>query len=120
MRSNESTPSFCLYTLKQGLKSAAFPALLILIAVLGAVHILVRTSTYGLALINDAFNYISAAESLAARKDLLSPGGQMVLFAPFLSLALAFLSLFGVEPIDGAGSCTQLPSACSSCCRVSG
>ena len=85
----------------QRLKRAAFPALIALVAVLGAAHILVRTSTYG-ASIDWAFNYISAAESLAAGDGLLSPGGgPMVLFAPFFSIAMAFLSLFGIEPVDG-------------------
>ena len=79
------------------------PALIVLVAALGAAHILLRTSTYGAALDSgDAFNYLSAAESLAAGEGLLSPGGgQMVLFAPFFSMALAFLSLFGIEPVDG-------------------
>ena len=77
-------------------------ALIALIAFLGAAHILVRTSTYGAALGNDAFNYLSAAESLAAGEGLLSPGGgQVVLFAPFFPMAMAFLSLFGIEPVDG-------------------
>ena len=77
------------------------PALIVLIALLGAAHILVRTSTYGASL-DYAFNYLSAAESLAAGEGLLSPGGgQMVIFAPFFSMAMAFLSLFGLEPVDG-------------------
>ena len=76
--------------------------LIVLVAALGAAHILVRTSTYGAALGNDAFNYLSAAESLAAGEGLLSPGGgQMVIFAPFFSMAMAFLSLFGLDPVDG-------------------
>ena len=84
------------------MRSAAFPALIALLAALGAAHILVRTSTYGAALGNDAFNYLSAAESLAAGEGLLSPGGgQMTLYAPFFSMAMAFLSLFGIEPVDG-------------------
>ncbi len=86
----------------QRLKRSAFPALCILVAVLGTAHILVRTAGYGAALGNDAFNYLSAAESLAAGEGLLSPGGgQMVLFAPFFSVAMAFLALFGIEPVDG-------------------
>ena len=84
------------------MRSTAFPALIALVAALGAAHILVRTSTYGAALNDDALNYLSAAESLAAGEGLLSPsGGQMVLFAPFFSMAMAFLSLFGIEPVDG-------------------
>ena len=76
-------------------------AIIVLVAALGAAHILVRTSTYGASL-DYAFNYLSAAESLAAGEGLLSPGGgQMVIFAPFFAMAMAFLSLFGLEPVDG-------------------
>ena len=83
-------------------RTPCLPALIVVTAVLGAAHILVRTSTYGAALGNDAFNYLAAAESLAAGEGLLSPGGgQMVLLAPFFPVALAFLSLFGIEPVDG-------------------
>ena len=78
------------------------PALIVLTALLGAAHILVRTSTYGAVLSNDSFNYLSAAESLAAGEGLLSPGGgRLAQFAPFFPIAMAFLSLFGIEPIDG-------------------
>ena len=84
------------------LQRFALPALCVLFAVLGTAHILVRTSTYGAALGNDAFNYLSAAESLVAGEGLLSPGGgQMALFAPLFTVAMAFLSLFGIEPVDG-------------------
>ena len=77
------------------------PALIVLVALLGAAHILIRTSTYGASL-DYSFNYLSAAESLAAGEGLLSPGGgRMVIFAPFFSMAMAFLSLFGLEPLDG-------------------
>ena len=77
------------------------PALIVLVALLGAAHILVRTSTYGASL-DYAFNYLSAAESLAAGEGLLSPGGGIVaIVAPFFSMAMAFLSLFGLEPMDG-------------------
>ena len=83
-------------------RPCCFTLLLATLGVLGAAHILVRTSTYGAALFGDAFNYLSAAESLAAGKGLLSPGGgQIALFAPFFPMALAFLSLLGIEPVDG-------------------
>ena len=78
-----------------------FTLLIVLVALLGAAHILIRTSTYGASL-DYAFNYLSAAESLAAGEGLLSPGGGIVaIVAPFFSMAMAFLSLFGLEPIDG-------------------
>ena len=77
------------------------PALIVLVALLGAAHILVRTSTYGASL-DYAFTYLSAAESLAAGEGLLSPGGgKVAIVAPFFSMAMAFLSLFGLEPVDG-------------------
>ena len=87
----------------QGIRAGGvFPPLIVLVAALGMAHILVRTYTYGAALGNDQFNYLSAAESLVAGEGLLSPGGgQMTLFAPFFSVAMAFLSLFGLEPVDG-------------------
>ena len=76
--------------------------LIALIALLGAAHILVRTSTYGAMLGNDAFNYLSAAKSLVVGEGLLSPGGgRIAVFAPFFPMAMAFLSLFGIEPLDG-------------------
>ena len=78
-----------------------FTLLIVLVALLGAAHILIRTSTYGASL-DYAFNYLSAAESLAAGEGLLSSGGGIVaIVAPFFSMAMAFLSLFGLEPIDG-------------------
>ena len=86
----------------QRLKRSAFPVLIALVAALGAAHILVRTSTYGAALYDDSMNYMAAAKSLAAGEGLLSPGGgRMAIFAPFFSVSMAFLSLFGIEPVDG-------------------
>ena len=84
-------------------RPCCFTLLLATLSVLGAAHILVRTSTYGAALLfGDAFNYLSAAESLAAGEGLLSPGGgQMAVYAPFFPMAMVFLSLFGIEPVDG-------------------
>ena len=80
----------------------SLPALIVFIALLGAAHILVRTSNYGAALDNDSMNYISAAESLAAGEGLLDPGGsKFTMWPPFFPMAMAFLSLFGIEPVDG-------------------
>ena len=85
----------------QRLKRSAFPMLIVLVALLGAAHILIRTSTYGASL-DYAFTYLSAAESLAAGDGLRSPdGGLVARVAPFFSMAMAFLSLFGLEPMDG-------------------
>ena len=94
---NEDWTTVLSYNGRFGMRETFALVLIVLIALLGAAHILVRTSTYGAALGNDALNYLAAAESLAAGEGL----GQMVDYAPFLSMALAFLSLFGIEPVDG-------------------
>ena len=64
-------PSSAPPSMHMSAKTLCLPALIVLVALLGAAHILVRTSTYGAALGNDAFNYLSAAESLAAGEGLL-------------------------------------------------
>ena len=81
----------------QQLKPFAFPALIALVACLGTAHILVRTSTYGAVISNDTFRYFGAAERLVAGIDL----GHPATFPPFFSMTMAFLSLFGVAPVDG-------------------
>ena len=71
------------------------------LAVLGAAHILVRTSTYGAAVTGDAVTYLSAAESLAAGDGLRTySGGLFVMYLPFFSMLMAFISLFGLEPAE--------------------
>ena len=81
----------------QRLKRFAFPALIALVAALGTAHILVRTSTYGAMLRSDTFSYLAVAEGLVAGDGL----GSLAIFPPLFSMALAFLSLFGIEPMDG-------------------
>ena len=84
---------------------ARFSTLLIAaIAVLGAGHILVRTSTHGAAVEWDSVAYLSAAESLAAGDGLRRPGfGVMfVQWPPLLPMLLALLVPFGLEPVDSA------------------
>ncbi len=86
-------------------KRAALPASsILLIAVLGAAHILVRTSTYGAAVEWDSVAYLSAAESLAAGDGLLTHLGSsaFVLRAPLFPMLLALLVPFGLEPVDSA------------------
>ena len=71
------------------------------LAVLGAVHILVRTSTYGGAVAGDAVTYLSAAESLATGDGLQTySGGKFVWWPPFFPMLMAFISLFGIEPVE--------------------
>lgn len=71
------------------------------LAVLGAAHIMVRTSTYGAAVAGDAVTYLSVAESLAAGDGLRTySGGLFVMYPPFFSMLMAFISLFGIEPAE--------------------
>ena len=78
-----------------------FTLILATIAVLGAVHILVRTSTYGAAMSNDAPSYLSAALSLAAGEGLRTYSGhEFLMWPPFFPMLMAFASLFGIEPAE--------------------
>lgn len=71
------------------------------LAVLGAAHIMVRTSTYGAAVTGDAVTYLSVAESLTAGDGLRTfSGGRFVMYPPFFSMLMTFISLFGVEPAE--------------------
>ncbi len=71
------------------------------VAVLGAVHILVRTSTHGAAVEWDSVAYLTAAESLAAGDGLRRPGfGVMfVQWPPLFPMLLALLVPFGLEAV---------------------
>ena len=75
----------------------------IVMAVLGAAHVLVRTSTYGAALTGDAVSYLSAAENLMAGKGLQDFRGTGLLqWPPLFPLLLAAVGLAGIEPLDAA------------------
>ncbi len=83
------------------LRPDGFTSLLILIAILGMMHLLIRTSTYGAALRNDSLTYLSAAESFAAGLGWINHRGlPLLLHPPFFSVVLGFISLFGIEPVD--------------------
>lgn len=70
-------------------------------AVLGAAHILVRTSTYGAAVVGDAVAYLSVAESLATGDGLRTySGGKFLRWPPFFPMLMAFISLLGIEPAE--------------------
>lgn len=74
---------------------------IILAAVGGAAHILIRTSNYGPELDPDTWKYISAAESLAAGdgvKDYLQRSH--INAGPLYPMLLALFGLLGVDPID--------------------
>ena len=75
----------------------------IVMAVLGAAHVLVRTSTYGAALTGDAVSYLSSAENLMAGKGLQDFRGVGLLqWPPLFPLILAAVGLAGIEPLDAA------------------
>ena len=79
----------------------AFPALLILLGFLGATHILTRTSTYGAALTGDSITYLSAARSVLAGEGIYTfTGISLDRWPPFFPLFLAFIGLFGIDPLD--------------------
>ena len=75
--------------------------ILIALAVLGAAHILVRTSTYGATLGADGVGYVSIAENLIAGEGLQDFRGVKLLpWPPFFPLLLAALGLVGIEPLQ--------------------
>lgn len=70
--------------------------IIVFVAFLGAAHILIRTSRYGIIIAPDSLIYSRYAESIASGD--WSEGG--LIWAPFLSVVLAFFRLFGVDPSD--------------------
>ena len=69
---------------------------IVFVAFLGAAHILIRTSRYGIIISPDSLVYSRYAESIASGD--WSEGG--LVWAPFFSMVLAFFRLFGVDPSD--------------------
>ncbi len=70
-------------------------AIIVFAAFLGAAHILIRTSRYGILINPDSLVYTHFAETLAAG-DWFE--GRLVNWPPFMSVLLAFFRLFGIEP----------------------
>ena len=84
-------------------KKHLFFLLSILFAVLGTVHILVRTSTLGAALTADGVLYVSIAANLIAGDGLQDFRGEKLLPSPPLfPFILAALGLFEVEPMGAS------------------
>ena len=85
----------------QRLKSVSLLTFIILVAVLGAVHILVRTSTYGATILPDSVLYLSVAANLSAGEGLRDFTGLDLLYhPPFFSILLSSLGLAGIGPAD--------------------
>lgn len=76
----------------------------VLVAILGATHIYIRTSNYGPNVTGDTLVYISVAENLAAGNGFLDYN-QLTFhsWAPLFPLLLAVLIPLGIDPVD-AGS----------------
>ena len=73
-------------------------ALVVVMAVLGTAHILVRTWTYGAAVGFDAVHYLATAENLAAGAGLKSFDGLPYLYwPPLFPMLLAFFELLGTD-----------------------
>ena len=85
----------------QRLKSVSLLTFVILVAVLGAVHILVRTSTYGATIAPDSVLYLSVAANLSAGEGLRDFTGLDPLYhPPFFPILLSALGLAGIGPAD--------------------
>ena len=90
----------CLNYLRR-LQVQVFDIAIVLVAFLGAAHILIRTSNYGPELDYDTWKYISTAESLAAGdgiKDYLQRAH--INAPPLYPMSLALFGLLGINPID--------------------
>ena len=85
----------------QRLKSVSLLPFVVLVAVLGAVHVLVRTSTYGATITPDSVLYLSVAANLSAGEGLHDFTGAMPLYhPPFFPILLSAVGLAGIEPAD--------------------
>lgn len=74
-------------------------ALVVVMAVMGMAHILVRTWTYGAAVGFDAVYYLAAAENLATGAGLRSfEGLPFVHWPPLFPMVLALFEMIGVDP----------------------
>ena len=70
-------------------------------AILGAAHVLVRTSTYGAGIGADSVSYLSTAENLIAGNGLQDfRGAGLLPWPPLFPLLLAAIGLVGIEPLD--------------------
>ena len=88
-------------------------------AILGAAHVLVRTSTYGAGIGADSVSYLSTAANLIAGNGLQDfRGAGLLPWPPLFPLLLAAMGLVGIEPLD-AGRLVNVAS-CGLIILVSG
>lgn len=84
-------------------KKSIFFLISTLLALLGTVHILVRTSTHGAALTGDGITYVSIAANVIAGDGLQDFRGERLLpWPPLFPLILAGIGLFSVEPMEAS------------------
>lgn len=80
-----------------------FPALMVAVALLGAAHLLVRTSLQGVLLSHDSFMYLAVAESVTAGEGLRDyTGDPWTVAPPLLPILLAVAGISGIEPVDAS------------------
>ena len=78
-----------------------YALLIVVLAGLGTTHILVRTATYGAAIITDSFFFLSTALNFLAGegwRDFL--GDPLVWWPPLFPLLLAALGWVGIDPLE--------------------
>ena len=91
----------------------------IVMAILGAAHVSVRTSTYGAGIGADSVSYLSTAENLIAGEGLQDfRGAGLLPWPPLFPLLLAAIGLVGIEPLE-AGRLVNVAS-CGLIILVSG
>ena len=86
---------------KRPFRSAPFTLLIVFLAGLGTAHILVRTATYGAAVITDSIIFLSTALNFLAGEGWRDfTGGLTVGAPPLFSLLLAVGGWVGIEPLE--------------------
>lgn len=84
---------------KLPLRHSALSIAIVLIAFLGAIHILIRTSIYGIDIAPDSRAYMGFAKSIVSwdfSEEML------IWYAPFLSIILAFFRWISIDMVDTA------------------
>ena len=84
---------------KLSLRHGSLSIAIVFIAFLGAIHILIRTSIYGIDIAPDSRAYMGFAKSIVSW-DFSEE--TLIWYAPFLSIILAFFRWLGIDMVDTA------------------
>ena len=84
---------------KLTLRHSALSIVIVSIAFLGAIHLLIRNSIYGINIATDSRAYMGFANSLVSW-DFSEE--KLIWYPPFLSIVLAFFRLLNVDMVDAA------------------